>query len=121
MRKFLLQLLTGFYFLMASGQEADLSTTFKNFKPRSIGPAGMSGRITAIDAVWNTPEIIYLASASGGVWKTTNGGSSWKPVFDEQNIMNIGSIAITQSNPSVVWAGTGEGNQKLCKYWSRHF
>jgi len=112
MRKFLLQLLTGFYFLMASGQEADLSTTFKNFKPRSIGPAGMSGRITAIDAVWNTPEIIYLASASGGVWKTTNGGASWKPVFDEQNIMNIGSIAITQSNPSVVWAGTGEGNPR---------
>ncbi len=93
-------------------QTVDLAKQFKNMKPRNIGPAGMSGRVTAIDAVWSNPEQIFLGTASGGVWKTDNGGASWTPVFDEQPIQNIGSIAITQSNPSVVWAGTGEGNPR---------
>ncbi|HYF32782.1 MAG TPA: hypothetical protein VD993_16765 [Chitinophagaceae bacterium] len=85
---------------------------FKNWKPRNIGPAGMSGRITAIDAVVDNPNTIYLGAASGGVWKTENAGSSWTPVFDDQPIQNIGSIAIQQSNPSIVWVGTGEGNPR---------
>ena len=85
---------------------------FKNLKPRNIGPAGMSGRITTIDAVVANPNIFYVGAASGGVWKTENSGQSWTPVFDEQPIQNIGSIAIQQSNPSVVWVGTGEGNPR---------
>ena len=85
---------------------------FSNWKPRSIGPAGMSGRITSIDALHSNPDIIYLGSASGGVWKTENGGSSWLPIFDEQPILNIGAVAIQQSNPAVLWAGTGEGNPR---------
>ncbi len=85
---------------------------FKNLKPRNIGPAGMSGRITTIDAVVANPNIFYVGAASGGVWKTENAGHSWTPVFDEQPIQNIGSIAIQQSNPSVVWVGTGEGNPR---------
>jgi photosystem II stability/assembly factor-like uncharacterized protein len=87
-------------------------TQFKNLKPRNIGPAGMSGRITAIDAVVANPNIFYVGAASGGVWKTENSGHSWAPVFDDQPIQNIGAIAIQQSNPSVVWAGTGEGNPR---------
>lgn len=98
--------------LCAFAQQVDLSKQFKNLKPRNIGPAGMSGRVTAIDAVWTNPDHIFLGTASGGVWKTENGGASWTPVFDEQSIQNIGSVAITQSNPSVVWAGTGEGNPR---------
>ena len=98
--------------LSAFCQQIDLSKQFKSMKPRNIGPAGMSGRVTAIDAVWNNPTHIFLGTASGGVWKTENGGASWTPMFDEQPIQNIGSIAITQSNPSVVWAGTGEGNPR---------
>jgi photosystem II stability/assembly factor-like uncharacterized protein len=85
---------------------------FKNLKPRSIGPAGMSGRVTAIDALHSNPDVIYLGTASGGVWKTENAGSSWKPVFDEQPILNIGAVAIQQSNPAVLWVGTGEGNPR---------
>ncbi len=85
---------------------------FKNMKARSIGPAAMSGRITAIDAVVANPDIIYAGSASGGVWKTENGGTSWASIFDENPILNIGSIAIQQSNPSVIWVGTGEGNPR---------
>ena len=85
---------------------------FKNLKARNIGPAGMSGRVTAIDAVVANPEIIYLGTASGGVWKTENGGSSWQPIFDEQANLNIGSVAVQQSNPSVLWVGTAEGNPR---------
>jgi len=85
---------------------------FGQVKARSIGPAVMSGRITAIDAVVSNPDIIYAGSASGGVWKSTNGGISWDPIFDEQSNLNIGSLAIQQSNPSVIWVGTGEGNPR---------
>lgn len=85
---------------------------FKNYKPRNIGPAGMSGRVTAIDAQWNNPDIVYVGTASGGVWKTENSGTTWKPIFDEQPIINIGSLAIQQSNTDVVWVGTGEGNPR---------
>jgi len=85
---------------------------FKNLKPRSIGPAGMSGRVTTIDALYTNPDLIYLGTASGGVWKTENSGSNWTPVFDEQATLNIGAVCIQQSNPSVVWVGTGEGNPR---------
>ena len=93
------------------GQKIGLDQ-FKSWKPRNIGPAGMSGRITAIDAVVADPNTIYLGAASGGVWKTINQGASWDAVFEEQPILNIGSIAIQQSNPSTVWVGTGEGNPR---------
>ena len=85
---------------------------FKNWKPRNIGPAGMSGRITAIDVVADNPTTMFIGAASGGVWKTTNGGADWNPVFDDQPIQNIGSLAIQQNNPNIIWAGTGEGNPR---------
>ena len=79
---------------------------------RSIGPAGMSGRIAALDAVATDPEIVYVGAATGGVWKSTNGGQTWRPVFDAQRVLGIGAIAIDQSNTDVVWVGTGEGNPR---------
>ncbi len=82
--------------LLTTAQKQSLEQ-FKNWKPRNIGPAGMSGRITTIDVVLDNPNIIYLGAASGGVWKTENGGNSWTPVFDEQPIQNIGAVAIQQS------------------------
>ena len=96
---------------IAYSQKPDL-TLFKNLKTRSIGPAGMSGRVTSVDAVVDNPDIIYIGTASGGVWKTDNGGTTWEPIFDEQPIQNIGAVTIQQSNPSVIWAGTGEGNPR---------
>ena len=95
----------------ATAQKVSLDQ-FKNLKPRNIGPAGMSGRITSIDVVVDNPNIIYLGAASGGVWKTVNSGNSWTPVFDDQPTQNIGSVAIQQTNPNIVWAGTGEGNPR---------
>lgn len=85
---------------------------FKNLKARSIGPAGMSGRVTSIDALYTNPDIIYLGTASGGVWKTENAGTTWQPIFDDQPILNIGAVVVQQSNPSVLWVGTGEGNPR---------
>lgn len=81
-------------------------------KPRNIGPGGMSGRVTAIDAVHSNPDIMYVGTASGGLWKSTSGGIKWEPIFDKEVTSSIGSVAIQQSNPSVIWVGTGEGNPR---------
>ena len=86
--------------------------SIENLKIRNIGPANMSGRITAIDVVTSNPKIIIVGAASGGVWKSENGGSAWNPVFDDQPTQNIGAIAIQQSNPNNIWVGTGEGNPR---------
>lgn len=100
------------FFSSPSQAQKNTLDQFSNWKPRNIGPAGMSGRITTIDAVVADPNTIYIGAASGGVWKTLNAGASWTPVFEDQPILNIGSIAIQQSNPSTVWVGTGEGNPR---------
>ncbi|RLD73447.1 MAG: hypothetical protein DRJ07_20800, partial [Bacteroidetes bacterium] len=96
---------------MIHAQQIDMEK-LKGFKPRSIGPAGMSGRITAVDVINNHPNVIYVGAASGGVWKSENEGISWKPIFDKENIQAIGAITIQQSNPDVIWVGTGEGNPR---------
>ena len=96
---------------LATGQQLDVDK-LKEMKARSIGPAGMSGRVTAIDAVVSNPDIIYIGTASGGAWKSESGGISWEPVFDKEKLINIGALAITQSNPDVIWVGTGEGNPR---------
>ncbi|OUS01973.1 hypothetical protein A9Q86_04790 [Flavobacteriales bacterium 33_180_T64] len=84
----------------------------KNMAPRNIGPGGMSGRVTSIDAVHTNPDIMYVGTASGGLWKSESGGTTWTPVFENQVTASIGAIAIQQSNPSVIWVGTGEGNPR---------
>jgi photosystem II stability/assembly factor-like uncharacterized protein len=84
----------------------------KNMKPRNIGPGGMSGRVTSIDVVEANPEIMYVGTASGGIWKSTSGGVKWDPIFEKELTASIGAVAIQQSNPSVIWAGTGEGNPR---------
>src|SRR6187402_1862693 len=76
---------------------------------RSIGPAAMSGRVADVTAVESNPDIVYVGSASGGVWKSTNGGLSWNPVFDDQPVASIGAVSVFQPNPYVVWVGSGEG------------
>ena len=84
----------------------------KNMKPRNIGPGGMSGRVTAIDAVHANPDIMYVGTASGGLWKSTSGGIQWEPIFEKEVTASVGAVAIQQSNPSVIWVGTGEGNPR---------
>ncbi|HDZ03830.1 MAG TPA: hypothetical protein ENH58_02165 [Maribacter sp.] len=84
----------------------------QDMKPRNIGPGGMSGRVTSIDVVNSNPDIMYVGTASGGLWKSTSGGIKWEPIFDKEVTASIGAVAIQQSNPSVIWAGTGEGNPR---------
>jgi photosystem II stability/assembly factor-like uncharacterized protein len=84
------------------------SYTFGAIRARHIGPAAMSGRIMAIDAVVDDPRIIFVGAASGGVWKTINGGTGFDPIFDDYS-QSIGAIAIDQAHPDTVWIGTGEG------------
>lgn len=95
----------------ASAQPVDLAK-FEAMKARSIGPAGMSGRVTALDVVRRNPAVLYVGTASGGLWKSTDAGTTFTPIFDDQPVASIGAIAINQSNPDVVWVGTGEGNPR---------
>jgi len=81
-------------------------------KARAIGPASMSGRVAAIDAVESDPDIVYVGAATGGVWKSTDGALSFTPIFDDQPVAAIGAVAIFQPSPDIVWVGTGEGNPR---------
>lgn len=83
------------------------SNTFGQLKARHLGPALMSGRITSIDALQSDPLHMYIGTASGGVWKSTNGGVIVKPVFDKHTL-SIGDVTIDQERPDTVWVGTGE-------------
>lgn len=84
------------------------SSTFAGLKLRGIGPALMSGRIADIAIHPENRSIWYVAVGSGGVWKTTNAGTTWSPVFDDQPSYSIGSVSLDPNNPRVVWVGTGE-------------
>jgi photosystem II stability/assembly factor-like uncharacterized protein len=85
---------------------------FAVLKARLIGPANMSGRISDIDAVKENKNVMYVGTGTGGVWKSKNGGITWKPVFDDQLCSSIGAVAIYQKNPQIVWVGTGEANPR---------
>lgn len=110
MKKLLLLLLLSFATLLPA-QEFSMDI-LKDLKPRNIGPGGMSGRVTAIDVVTGNSDVIYIGTASGGLWKSNSGGITWNPIFENEATASIGAVAIQQSNPSVIWVGTGEGNPR---------
>src|SRR5210317_295674 len=84
----------------------------KILAPRNIGPAGMSGRVTSIDVNLSEPENIYIGTASGGLWHSPNDGITWEPLTEELPTQSIGAVKLQQSNPDVIWLGTGEGNPR---------
>ncbi len=84
----------------------------KRFVFRSIGPASMGGRIDDIACVESNSYICYVGFATGGVWKTTNNGTTFQPIFESYSSASIGDIAIAPSNPDIVWVGTGEANNR---------
>lgn len=110
MSKQLFLLLLGIFSATLSAQFS--VDDFKTMKFRNIGPAGMSGRVTAIDVDLTNTNRIFAGAASGGVWLSENGGTTWTPIFDEQSTLAIGAIKINQKNPSEIWVGTGEGNPR---------
>ena len=84
---------------------------------RPIGPASMSGRISDLAVYETNPALFYVGTAHGGVWKTTNGGTTFEAQFQDQGLMSIGDVAISQSNPDLVWVGTGESNNRQSTSW----
>jgi photosystem II stability/assembly factor-like uncharacterized protein len=82
--------------------------TFKGLEMRGIGPAFMSGRIADIVLHPENHSVWYVAVGSGGVWKTENAGTTWTPIFDDEDSYSIGAITLDPNNPSIVWVGTGE-------------
>jgi photosystem II stability/assembly factor-like uncharacterized protein len=101
----------GACFLTASAQQAIKfdSATVSGLPIRNIGSAAMSGRIAAVDAIERNGRItVFVGAASGGVWKSVNGGTTFKPVFDREAVQSIGAVTIDKSNPSIIWVGSGE-------------
>src|SRR5881628_1981700 len=88
------------------------SSVLSGLKFRSIGPALTSGRIVDLAVNPRNTSEYYVASANGGVWKTTNAGVTYTPVFDDQPSFSIGCVTIDPANPSVVWVGSGENNNQ---------
>src|SRR4029077_4660632 len=86
--------------------------TFSGLKLRSIGPAIASGRVVGFAVHPNNRAHYYVPVASGGVWKTTNAGTTWTPVFDNEGSYSIGAVVLDPKNPNVVWVGTGENNSQ---------
>jgi photosystem II stability/assembly factor-like uncharacterized protein len=85
---------------------------FSHLEWRSIGPANMDGRVSDVEGVPGDPNVVYVGAASGGVWKTLDGGLTWKPIFDGVGLPSIGDIALEPGNPGVVYVGTGEANPR---------
>lgn len=104
--------------LSGNGFSQELTSELLNGIPlRNIGPATMSGRIVDLAVVESDPYIFYAATATGGVWKTTNNGVSFEPVFENENTHSVGAIAVHQNNPNIVWVGTGERANRQSSSW----
>lgn len=95
-----------------SAQDSIPKKDLNDLKFRSIGPAGMSGRITAIKVDPRNKNSIYAGSASGGLWHSSNGGTSWKCIFNNEAVSSVGALALDPNNPDIIWLGTGEGNPR---------
>ena len=85
-------------------------TPFKNITWRFIGPFDLGGRCTDVAVPKGSRTVFYVASASGGLWKTVNAGTTWEPIFDDQPTISFGDIAVAESDRNIIWAGTGEAN-----------
>ena len=96
----------------SSLQGQDVQSLIEEMNVRHIGPGAMSGRVTTIDVQRNRPEIIYIGTASGGLWRSESAGVEWEALFDDESTQSIGALAIAPSNPDVIWVGTGEGNPR---------
>src|SRR5436305_14119578 len=97
--------------------ESGSAGPFDTLHFRPIGPASMSGRIADVAVYEANPAIFYVGTAHGGVWKTTNNGTTFEPQLQDQGLMSIGDVTVSQSNPDLVWVGTGESNNRQSTSW----
>lgn len=93
------------------------SAILSGFRWRNIGPSSMGGRVVDIEAVDTSFATVYVAAASGGVFKSVNAGTTWEPIFDDYASASIGDLALFQPNPNIVWVGTGEANNRNSVAW----
>ena len=100
---------------LAGGAAAQ--SPFDSLHFRSIGPAAAGGRVHDIEVDPKDPAIMYVAAAAGGIWKTTNHGTFWKPIFEGQPDNTFGDVAIFDADPRIIWAGTGEQNNRQSSSW----
>jgi photosystem II stability/assembly factor-like uncharacterized protein len=115
MRSRVIHLAAGSLLAFAAGTAAAQvldSTTAAAFRWRSIGPANMMGRITDIEGIPSPSKTFYVAAAAGGIWKTTNNGTTFRPIFDRERCISMGDLAIAPSDTNVVYAGTGEEDSR---------
>ncbi len=89
---------------------------FKDLKWRAVGPKQQGGRIEAVAAPPGNHGTIYVGPGSGNIWKTQNNGLTWKPIFENESTFTIGDIAISTSNPDIIWVGTGETQPRHSGY-----
>ncbi len=87
-----------------------IDTVFRGLAARAIGPAGTSGRISAIEGVRSDPRTLWAGAATGGLWKSSDAGHTWTPMMDTVAVGSIGMVKVNQSAPDIVWVGTGEGS-----------
>lgn len=90
---------------------------FDQLRAREIGPAALGGRIHDVEGVPGDPFTVYVASASGGLWKTVNKGTTWTPIFEGQKVATFGDVAIFEGNPDILYVGTGEQNNRQSSSW----
>ncbi len=109
--------LTALFSALLAAQNGPKIDALSSLKFREIGPASMGGRVDDFAVVESNPNIVYAATASGGVFKSVNSGISWKPIFDDQPVSTIGDVTVSQSEPDVVWVGTGEANNRQSSSW----
>ncbi|MBZ5556611.1 MAG: hypothetical protein LAO77_04980 [Acidobacteriia bacterium] len=93
------------------------ASTLAALKFRTIGPAAMSGRIVDLAVVESNTSTFYAASATGGVWKTMDNGTTFDPVFQNEAVASVGCVTVSQSNPSIVWVGSGEATNRQSSGW----
>ncbi len=101
----------------APDRHARVPDLYRELAFREIGPAVTGGRIHDIEALPFDPSTLYVAAATGGIWKSTNKGTTWTPIFDDQPNSTFGDLAIAPSDPNVIWAGTGEQNNRQSTSW----
>ncbi len=112
----LLTLILSLLFLETNNFNAQTSSSMsemiKNYTWRAIGPANMGGRVTDVDGVPGDPSTFYVSGADGGIFKTTNGGVSFDPIFENQRAYSVGALTIAPSDKNILWVGTGEGDPR---------
>ncbi|MGH9477180.1 MAG: hypothetical protein ACRD1C_12740 [Terriglobales bacterium] len=106
-----------FVFAAALPAQQTPDQALASLRMRAIGPAVQGGRTDDIAVSAQNPNIVFIGTASGGLWKSSDGGNAWQPVFDHEKDLSIGAVSVAPSNPAIVWVGTGEANNRQSATW----